>query len=459
MTSMERLLAALDAAGKRGKCRLPVVIDGLNEAENPKGWKAPLASIGETVKRYPNVLVVCTLRTGEHRREDQRWVESQQTNARESFAVMALPDGVRMIESEGFGGDTRDAIEKYFSYFKINPGDAEIPVEFLQHPLTLRIFCEVTNPNKEHEVKVDYFLATLTPLLEKYVANACERISLMANLSYSYSASEVEVAIYNFGLELWKIKKREVDEVNYRTAVSDTTRSWDSSIVNLLAQEGIIFRNPGAGPGNYVITPVYDALGGYIVANSLLVKHSGDWTFDWLRKPDATASFGSDDSHELAADIFRSLATLTPRRMSGRQLWKEAPKPFRIAALMFTTGLEAEYLDNDTVTAILALIRDNPTERTRLFSRLQGIRSATTHPLNSDFLDSALRAMSITDRDLTWTEWIRATRSEKFKDLLATELKWKEEITTRTPSDRLRAKWVMWLLTSTDHEPEYVNGN
>ena len=72
LESIEQLLVSLDAAAKRNRCRLPLVIDGLNEAENPKDWKAPLASLRETVKAYPNVLVVCTLRTGEHAREDLR---------------------------------------------------------------------------------------------------------------------------------------------------------------------------------------------------------------------------------------------------------------------------------------------------------------------------------------------------------------------------------------------------
>ena len=53
LNSMERLLATIDAAGKRARRRLPVVIDGLNEAENPRDWKAPLASLGETVKTLP----------------------------------------------------------------------------------------------------------------------------------------------------------------------------------------------------------------------------------------------------------------------------------------------------------------------------------------------------------------------------------------------------------------------
>lgn len=373
-------------------------------------------------------------------------------NARESFAVMALPNEVRKIECEGFGGDVDDAIEKYFRHFKINSGDTEIPVELLQHPLTLRIFCQVTNPTRISEVKIDYFPASLSPLFEKYVSNACERISQMINLSYSYSVAEVEAAIYKLGIELWNSKQREVSESTYRAAVSDTARQWNSSIVNLLAQEGLVFRNPGREPGEYVITPIYDALGGYIVANALLAKYAGDMNFEWLKVPEVVASFGGKNGHELAVDIFESLVALAPRRMNRKQIWKEAPPFFRNAALVFTTNLEAEYLDQDTVEALLVLLSENPEERRHLFSKLQETRGAVNHPLNAEFLDTALRSMTVTERDLSWTEWVRANRSEKFNGLLAMELRWKEDFSTRTSSDRLRAEWVMWLLTSTDRQ-------
>jgi hypothetical protein len=52
--SMEALLAALDAAGRRAHRRLPIVIDGLNEAEDPRDWKrilAPLRVSGNVCKR------------------------------------------------------------------------------------------------------------------------------------------------------------------------------------------------------------------------------------------------------------------------------------------------------------------------------------------------------------------------------------------------------------------------
>ena len=277
----------------------------------------------------------------------------------------------------------------------------------------------------------------------------------MINLSYSYTIDDLKLAIYHFGLELWKEKKREIPEADYKTALSDTVfqwNKWDSNIINLFTQEGIIFRNPGTEPGHYTITPVYDALGGYLVASSLLAKHANDRIFQWLKEPEFITSFEDEDGHELAYDIFRSLVTLIPRCRFGTQLWKEIDEPFKNAALRFAAELEAEYIDEDTLTALLILMKDNPKERIRLFSQLQRTRGIANHPLNSEFLDKALRALSVSERDLSWTEWIRKNWSERFYDLLAIEYRWKNELTIRIASDQLQAKWVMWLLTSTNLE-------
>jgi hypothetical protein len=452
MPSIEILLAAVDAAGKRTCCRLPILIDGLNEAENPKDWKPELASLREIVKKFPNVLVVCTLRTGERKKEDWHRYRESQTESRESFAVMALPDGIKTIESEGFGGDVDEAIEKYFSHFKIDSGDSEIPTEFLQHPLTLRIFCEVTNPKKESKVKIDYFPTSFVLLFQKYVANAAERISQMSNLSHSYTVKEVERAVYTLGIELWKCGKREISEAGFRDAVSDASRAWDSSIVNLLAQEGILFKNPGFEPYEYVVTPTYDALGGYIVANALLIKYAQDVSFAWLNTPETIVLFTGDTSHELALDILRSLVTLTPRRMQGKQIWQHVSEPLKKNAIALATEIDAEYLDQETVSALLSLSHESSRFRNRLFVRFQVARAVALHPLNAAFLDETLRAMSVSERDIFWTEWVRETRSERFNDLLAIEGRWKQQQDFRTASDRLRVKWVMWLLTTTDRE-------
>jgi hypothetical protein len=453
LDGFEQLLAALDAGAKRSSCRLPIVIDGLNEAANPKNWKAPLASLKEVVKRYPNVLVICTLRTGERERRLSMWNTSPKTNARESFAKRALPEEIRKIESEGFGADTEEAIEKYFSYFKIDTGDAELPTEFLQHPLTLRFFCQVTNPERSNVVSINYFPAALAPLFKEYIGQSATRIAELENLSHSYSAEEVQVAIYKLGLLLWKQQAREIEERCFQDEVGDAAREWDSSIVNLFAQEGIIFRNPGDAPDKYVLTPTYDALGGYIIASSLIAKNSQDTSFEWLSEPSVIASLGGENSHALASDIFGALVALAPSEMAGVQLWKVAPEPFKNSALQFATALAPEFLEEETINALLKLFEENAEERAQFYSRLYVTRSAVSHPLNAEFLDKILRPIAPAgERDLSWTEWIRQTRSERLADIVALETRWKSRPTDRGDSDRLRLKWLMWHLTSTDRE-------
>jgi hypothetical protein len=452
VNSMERLIASLDSAGKRAGCRLPILIDGLNEAENPYDWKPALAMMNEVIKKYPYVMIVCTLRTGERQRNLPEWEKEKKTKFRESFAIMALPEGIRRIESEGFGRDVDDAIDKYFKYFRINTGDAEIPVELLQHPLTLRIFCEVSNPKRESEVSIGYFPASLSPLFDEYVMNACKRIAQLPNQSHCYSPDEIQSAVYNLGIELWESNQREISEKKFRATVSDTERPWNSSIVNLLAQEGIIFRNPGDVPGECEITPIYDALGGYLIASALLDKHRKDRDLEWTRCPETLSSFLGENSHKLASDIFSSLVSLVPRRIRGKQLWKELPDPLRHIALIYTTTLEAEYLDKETIDAIFKIMTDNPKRNNYLLSRFREIRAVSDHPFNARFLDRILRDMPVAQRDLIWTEWVRETRQERLNELLSLEGRFRHSTSSRLESDRLRAIWIMWLLTSTDRE-------
>ncbi|MBA3011725.1 MAG: hypothetical protein FP812_16050, partial [Desulfobacula sp.] len=452
LDSMEKMLASLDAAAKRAGCILPLVIDGLNEAENPKEWKDVLSYIQATVKNYPNVLVVCTLRTGEHKRP---YWSRHETETRETFAVQSLPDDIWKFECEGFGEDVYDAIGKYFEYYKIAcERGVEIPTGFLNHPLNLRIFCDVTNPKREEVVEINYFPASLAHLFDEHLQNTCNRIATMKN--FTYSSQELKNAIYQFGISLWESKGREIDDGTYRDLINDSARNWNESLINLFAQEGIIFRNPAQDPGKYVITPVYDALGGHIIADTLLKKYSQDRSFEWFNTSSVKSAFGGESSHSLAYDIFKSLVALVPSRMYGEQLWKNVPEPYKQRALLHASELNAEHIDDETVSELASLINDKSEKVRKIFSRLWLTKGAPKHPLNADFLDCVMWKMSVDKRDLSWTECVRNEQGRDKKRLIpelsSLEAKWKEDMTYRSDSDRLRAKTIKWLLTSTDHQ-------
>lgn len=454
-TTMEALVAALDAAGQRARCRLPLVIDGLNEAEDPRDWKAPLAELDVVLRKYANVLVVCTLRTGSRRPEVDHWNPGPAVNpeTRTLFADIALPEVIQRLEMDGFGVDTSEAIHQYFRHYRIAAGEADIPFDLLAHPLYLRIFCDVTNPKRERQVGIESMPRSLTALFESYLLEAAKRIAELSPKPILYAAQDVRKVFDEIGARLWEQRSRELDETELRKAIGDEPpRLWDNSLVRLLEQEGVILRVEGKALGQNSIIPAFDALGGYMVANALLSKRGRDGFMEWIKKAETLSALAGnhEELHPLSTDIFRSLAGLVPRRLEREQLWPLLEGRLRTHALIAACRLEAEFLDAATVSEIAKLVQqqDAPTS---IFIRLRYVRSSVGHPLNADFLDSELRKMSNSDRDLRWTEWLRAGYQDNpnLSDLGAM---WRDHLAERTPSQRLRAKWFMWFLTTTCHE-------
>ncbi len=194
---MEALLASVDAAGRqRALRRLPIVIDGLNEAEDPRDWKGLLASANETLRRFPYVLLVCTLR--------------------KDFATEALPPEINCLEIPDFGHDTVQAIRKYSAHYRINFADAELPIGLLRHPLTLRLFCEVTNLRRETVVGVEAMPGSLTALFDAYLKQATERIAELSPRTQRYYEQDIRAALHEIGTALWQEKSRGLDFLELR---------------------------------------------------------------------------------------------------------------------------------------------------------------------------------------------------------------------------------------------------
>jgi hypothetical protein len=344
--SMEALLAALDAAGQRAKRRLPLVIDGLNEAEDPRDWKAPLASLDTLLRKFANVLVICTLRTGARRPAESHWRPQERTtlSSRMAFANQALPDGIERIEIPDFGDDAVEALRKYFRYFRINPGDADLPFELLSHPLTLRIFCEVTNPERKVEVGIEAMPGSLTGLFQQYLDHAIKRIGHLAPRNHRYYEQDIRGVLDLIGMELWEKSDRELPEQDLRKNIGDASRPWNESIIHMLEQEGVILRIPGDLPGRQNIIPIYDALGGYLIANAVLTNCGRAGLKTWLNDSatlDALNGHG-DSCHPLALDIFRALVGLVPRCLNRQQLWQLVNEPLRSDALRIAAALEGK---------------------------------------------------------------------------------------------------------------------
>lgn len=455
--NFQALLVALDAAADRGNCRLPIIIDGLSEAEEPREWKPELETALELLKDYPNVLFICTLRTGERERHKFVPRRSNEVRSREVFAQMALPEDCVCLECEGFGDLTMKAVKSYFQHYKIKADLIQIPKNFFGHPLNLRIFCEVTNRKADKTVTVTSFPASITTLFSKQIEYVAKRISEFTNFQQPYSEVNVQSAVFHLGKKLWESRERQIPEADLLHSLDQLGRSWDENIINLLAQEGIIFRDPGNIPGVYSITPVFDQLGGYIIADALLRENQDDPTFDWIQNQTSLDMlFGEGESnHSLSQDILHSLAALVPRYSNNqKQLWMIVPNEYKETVVELSTLIDVDNFCDETKEEyrkqMLQKGLSYPTLR-----RLERVRTSGNHPLNADFLSDLLKDLSVAERDLSWTEFLR--RNPDYSDYMLSEIKyfeqrWKSDDILKTEGDRLQAVWVSWLLTSTSIE-------
>lgn len=423
LDSFDKVLAALDAAAQRAGARLPLVVDGLNEAEEPKEWLPLLRQLLTLLPAYPNVLVVCTVRAG--------------------FIQDCIPPEVpEPRELVGFVGDLEDAIGVYFEHYKIEKGEAELPLEQLSHPLTLRIFCEVANPERQQVVRAESLPASLTGMFDAYLDQLATRVSQLHGHLHQMDVLDGIVAL---GAELWTSQSRVVSQGRAKELLGDTHRRWEETLLFALEGEGFLVRYPN-GPG-YGVGIVYDLLAGHVVARSLIAGYAGG-VRAVMNEDSVVARFArAGTAHPLAYDIFRGLAGGMPRVAAG-QLWKIVPPPLQRAALLEATSLEAAQIDSATVEQLAAAVDELRGQRD-LFDHLLPVRSVVGHPLNASFLDAVLKDRSVADRDLRWTEWLRSRAGRLNTDVAALSARWQDE-SKRTEADKLRACWLMWTLTSTD---------
>lgn len=422
--SFDRLIEAVDAVGQRAGKRIPIVIDGLNEAEDPINWKDELSRADELLKDFPYVLLVVTLRN--------------------EFAPMCLPEEFPQVEHSGFQEDPQTAIDKYFEYYKIDATDADLPIEFLQHPLTLKIFCEVANPSRQHLVGVEALPNSLSRLFEAYFDKVAERVFVLLPTAHRIYQDEVQEALLKIAGHLWEGNARSLEFQAARKAVRD--HGWDVSVIRALESEGVLVRTTSE-EGGQGIAFSYDLMAGHMMARHLLARPS---LTQWLQSNEGRVQFQFREpgSHTFAWDVFQALVGLYPQRLGKRQLWQDlSDEKLVMNALLLTAQSDPRHIGRETVERFARAMHKSKQFARIAFKRLWSTRAARAHPFDMDFLHGVLLAMPNTQRDLFWTEWVREKSEEVEDDFKFLSTKWKSgDLDER---EIRRARWVMWTLTST----------
>lgn len=429
----EDLLEALDSAGHRAGCRIPLVIDGLNEAERPLEWRTLLAELVPALGRYQYVAGIVTLR--------------------EALADEVLPSTILKLELEWARAEVDDILRAYFNAYLIDRGDAWLPMEEFRNPLFVRLYCEAANHEQRVPVGVEALPQSLIGVFELYRVRVVDRLA-GDPVRKRLPADQIKRRLAELAMYFWTHGVRRIPSDDARRILDHDQTDWEDSLFRRLEEEGVLFREEDSGIGDTECGFVFDLLAGYLIADALLGQVPNGWAADAeLAGCTLWDSLLGDDAHPLGLDVVLALIGLVPRRFTGRHLWRFAPTEHRAFAVAQELSAETAFLDEETVDELARLIatwRPRPGRRL-VFDRLWELRRSVPHSLNPLFLDRVLRSLPVAQRDLGWTEWARLRAAQRLaEDVEQATRRWSENA-TRDESDDIEAVAVSWLLTSTDN--------
>jgi len=134
------------------RIKIPIVIDALNESETADIWKNQLTGFIESLRKYPRIILINTCRT---LYSDYIWETKKPKNH---------------IYIHGFNEiNLEEAINKYFSYYKIKADLTLVSLNQFKHPFYLKLFCETNNPERKEEKQIYIGEQTLYKVIEEYL--------------------------------------------------------------------------------------------------------------------------------------------------------------------------------------------------------------------------------------------------------------------------------------------------
>lgn len=306
----EDLLDALDFLAYTKKCKLPIIIDGLNEtAPNETRWKDELPPLIRKIKRRRNLILITTCR------EKADYIKV-------IYGQNDYKDIENNILLTGFSPENLGSIvRKYFHKYDIQPIRYNIPTDF-SNPLLLKIFCEANRGLKGFSFD-EY---SLSSCMQKYSDNLLDTISSKDGRPNRIARHKLTEGLNKVALYIWGKNNRSLD---YYT---EFAACFEEQYVERFLEEGMCFMLD-CDNGTDLIQFSYDMLAGYHIAQSIITQSKNVEEFIDYINSNIEQLFG-ERKHTLAEDIIKNLFFLVPKKYE-KQWFNLMPIPEIV-----TSGIE-----------------------------------------------------------------------------------------------------------------------
>ena len=280
--SFSDVFDCLDFLAKVHHCKLPIIIDGLNEtAPNEERWKEELPALKVLLDKHSHLLLVTTCR------DKTDYLQA-------IYGVDNYTDVDNHILLNGLvKEDLEVTVDKYFSKYEIRNATVEDFGAF-ENPLLLKIFC-ITNKNRSNIVVNNY---SLVSCMDDYSNQLLSNIAMHKGKVDKLAKHKLEENLYRASYILFENDTRYFDFYNQFAQI------FEDKVYDLI-NEGLCFtfeKNNGEEQVQYT----YDMVAGFHIAKSILYRCGEEEDFKSFIDSNKGKFFG-DKRHTLAEDIIKSL--------------------------------------------------------------------------------------------------------------------------------------------------------
>ncbi len=391
-------LGALEAAGQDYNSRVLILIDALNEGEGRSLWEKHLAGMLPQIYQHPWLGIALSVRDYyyENMVIPKKLVSEQRLT--------------RVIHN-GFQEQEHKAVQRFFSYFKIQATGPLLVPEF-SNPLYLMLYCKTVNPKRKEFTQMPPGIRGITALLNAFLDAVNDRLSEKGfdpkdNLGHK-AADEIAALIAESGN--YNLPRAQVKTKLNQLCPTPPNEYPRSLLCKLVAED--LFSESRLPIGSEVQEVVHFTYERF--ADHLLATHYLDKNKDSLKKAFGPRTSlgkmlrGKAESSEYAGlkealsiqlpERFKlELVDLVPelKQQESTQLaflrslvWRDASS---FPKAMF------EYLDS---------LRKFPHLQAEVLNSLLAVAPIPNHPLNADYLHEHLLKSPMPERDSWWSVFI-----------------------------------------------------
>src|SRR6185312_4066023 len=274
----DELLEAMEAVGVREGRRVPLVIDGLNEADEPTKWKAPLARLAAKLSTLPHVVGIVTVRP--------------------RFVELTLPDGTQTREIPGLLGVEEEAVERYFAYYKIEADHRALHWWRPSDALLLSIFCRTVNPERVATVSAADLPGSLHEVFDAHLEGVFRRIAVVMEID----EADVRRATLQLAYLSLEAGTRGLERAEVSRALGDEERAPHRKSLRFQLENEEIISREVTDAGAEEVFWAYDLLAGHLIASSILERHDDRRE---IGGPDLSSTIAA---HPLVEDVVAGLS-------------------------------------------------------------------------------------------------------------------------------------------------------